>query len=161
MDQPSTAFVSTDGRYRATSRRRSDGTFVVELWKYSPTEQAWTPLGSPSITADTHGAERVALSRLEDVSGTPIDLAPDPPTIDWIRSYSGDASAEFIPVQTVRAVTNSEELLRVDLVVRVAGHYLLREVDPPREWWMGSESDGVIRSWGTYGPSLSRAIDSL
>lgn len=150
------------GQYRATARNRPNGTVVVRLWGRNSAEGSWTELNGSSLVPDLQAAERLAVRKLEGIIGITLELAPDPISVEWIRTYSGDPNAEILDPQTVETETHTGERINGDMVISLCGMYLVREPEEPFEWWMGSKVDeGKIACWGTYGTSLSRAIDSL
>jgi hypothetical protein len=159
--------TNADRTYRATVNRRSiDNLLQVELWKWRVTEvpgreshHYWSPLGTLSIVDTEEAARRVAKARLEDISGQPLNLTPDAPTIEWIRERSGDSSAQFLDPASLE-VRSTNGPLQPSQVVHLSELYLVEEIARPHEWWMGSEvAPGVIVCWGVYG-DLASAIDS-
>lgn len=119
----------------------------------------WSPLKRMSLVDTEVGARKLAKQRLERASGEPVDLTPDPITVEWIRAFSGDPRADFIDPSSVEVRSDNGPLDAVQ-VIRLWDLFLVREDASQPLWWMGSESaPGQLFCWGVYG-NLHDAIES-
>ena len=104
-------------------------------------------------------ARRVAKQRLEHASGEPVDLTPYPITVEWIRDFSGDPSADFVDPGSVEVRFDGGHINALQ-VIRLSGLYLVREDTSQPDWWIGAESEpGRLLCWAVYG-NLYDAIES-
>ncbi|MEU9080381.1 hypothetical protein ACFYUY_26455 [Kitasatospora sp. NPDC004745] len=84
-------------------------------------------------------------------------------TIERVRSASGDAAAELLPLE--RLVVLEEhgaadyEVLAPDVILSFHGLCLARAAG---EWFMGElDGDGSLVCWSSYGPDLGEAVRAL
>ncbi|GAA4881911.1 hypothetical protein [Kitasatospora terrestris] len=88
---------------------------------------------------------------------------PDGWTIERVRSVSGDARAELLPLERLVVVEQcgaaDYDVLRPDVILSF--HELcLAHADG--EWFMGQlDADGSVVCWSSYGPDLAEAVRGL
>jgi len=94
---------------------------------------------------------------------------PYPPDINWVRNYSKQPDAEFIPIERYKVLigtfnpnTGKEEFEVINplRVLSIGGLYLVECDDDSDNWAMGDMVDGYIKCWAFYG-GLKIAIDGL
>ncbi|MEU8542207.1 hypothetical protein AB0C52_19825 [Streptomyces sp. NPDC048717] len=90
---------------------------------------------------------------------------PDGWTIERVRSASGDATADPLPLERLVVIEEHEDgrtdyaVLQPDVIISFHGLCLAR-VDG--DWFMGHlEADGSIVCRACYGPDLGEAIEGL
>lgn len=88
---------------------------------------------------------------------------PDGWTIERVRSFSGDAEADLLPLERLviveRPGSTDYEVLQPDIILSFHELCLARADD---EWFMGNlAADGSIICWACYGPNLAEAIRGL
>ena len=85
-----------------------------------------------------------------------------PRPLDEILDLPGVIDTEWIdpPMKTLFVGVTPPEELRPRYLLFVNGMYLVATIDEPGTWWMGEEREGIVRTWGRYGP-LERAIAGL
>lgn len=84
-------------------------------------------------------------------------------TIERVRSVSGDAEADLLPIERLVVVEQfgsvDYDVLRPDVILSFHGLCLARADD---EWFMGQlDTDGSLICWASYGSDLAEAIRAL
>ncbi len=88
---------------------------------------------------------------------------PDGWTVERIRSASGDAEADLLPLERFVVVEHfgsaDYDVLRPDVILAFHGLCLARA---DGEWFMGElDVDGSLICWASYGSDLGEAIRGL
>lgn len=92
-----------------------------------------------------------------------ISSMPDRRPIEEIRRLPGGADATWVdpPKRTLFVGVSPAEELRPLNMLFVQGLYLVETANELGSWWMGQErADGVVTTWGRYGP-LEQALKEL
>lgn len=82
-------------------------------------------------------------------------------TIERVRTHSGDAAAEELPLERSAFLDEGHGLIPLTprAMVKVGGLILVRHND---DWYTGDlDDEGTVVCWSAYAPDLGSAIDAM